>query len=229
MNTSTPEIDGTLNAPPVTELLTRLFAEAEASNRTLRQMSGALPPEERTRRMADPNTDYRQFFGLARELYLAVSPETARLLYMLGRATVARGIVEFGTSFGISTIHLAAALRDNGGGRLIGSELEPTKAARARENLVAAGLADLVDVREGDALETLARDLPETIDLVLLDGHKPLYPRILDLVEPRLRRGACLVADNVDASPEYLARVRKSGGAYLSVSFGEDVEVSIKV
>jgi predicted O-methyltransferase YrrM len=229
MNASTPEINGTLHTPRVAELLTRLFAEADASNRVLRQMFGALPPEERARRMADPNADYRQFFGLARELYLAVSPETARLLYMLGRATGARGIVEFGTSFGVSTIHLAAALRDNGGGRLVGSELEPTKARRARENLNAAGLADLVDVREGDALETLARDLPETIDLVLFDGHKPLYPRILDLVEPRLRRGACLVADNVDASPEYLARVRAARGAYLPVPFGGEVEVSIKV
>ncbi len=80
---------------------------------------------------------------------------------------------------------------------------------------------------ERDAL-TLARDLPEAIDLVLLDGHKPLYPRILDLVAPRLRPGACLVADNVEASPEYLARVRKAGG-YLSVPFAGDVELSIRL
>jgi predicted O-methyltransferase YrrM len=218
-----------LNAPHVAELLTRLFAEAETSNAKLRQMFGALAPEERTRRMADPNADYRQFFGLAKELYLAVAPETARLLYMLARATRARAIVEFGTSFGVSTIHLAAALRDNGGGRLIGSELEPSKIAQARANLLAAGLADLVDVREGDALETLARALPETIDLVLLDGHKPLYPRILDLVAPRLRQGACLVADNVDASPDYVARVRALGGPYLSVPFADNVELSVKL
>jgi predicted O-methyltransferase YrrM len=229
MNRPKDQSHGTLNAPPVAELVARLFAEAEASDAKLRQMFGALPPEERARRMADPNADYRQFYGRAKELYLAVSPETARLLYMLARATCARGIVEFGTSFGISTLHLAAALRDNGGGRLVGSELEPGKVAQARANLSAAGLADLVDVREGDALETLARDLPETIDLVLLDGHKPLYPRILDLVAPRLRAGSCLVADNVDASPDYLARVRTVGGAYLSVPFAGDVELSIKL
>ncbi len=63
---------------------------------------------------------------------------------------------------------------------------------------------------------------------MLLDGHKPLYPRILDLVAPRLRPGACLVADNVEASPEYLARVRKAGG-YLSVPFAGDVELSIRL
>jgi predicted O-methyltransferase YrrM len=137
--------------------------------------------------------------------------------------------VEFGTSFGVSTIHLAAALRDNGGGRLVGSELEATKVARARANLATAGLAELVDLREGDALETLAHDLPETIDLVLLDGHKPLYPRILDRVAPHLRAGSCIVADNADASPDYLARVRAPGGPYLSVPFARDVELSVKV
>ena len=114
-------------------------------------------------------------------------------------------LVEFGTSFGISTLHLAAALRDNGGGQLIGSEFEPSKAARARENLAAANLSDLVDIREGDALETFARDLPKPIDLVLLDGAKDLYPSILSLLEGRLRVGALIVADNADASPEYLA------------------------
>jgi predicted O-methyltransferase YrrM len=224
-----PKDHGTLNAPPVAALLSRLFAESEASNAKLRQMFGAMPPEERARRMSDPNSDYRQFYGRAKELYLAVSPETARLLYMLARATRARAIVEIGTSFGISTLHLAAALRDNGGGRLIGSELEANKVAQAQANLSAAGLADLVDVRAGDALETLSRDLPETIDLVLLDGHKPLYSRVLDFVAPRLRAGACLVADNADASPDYLTRVRAAGGPYLSVPFAADVELSIKL
>lgn len=105
----------------------------------------------------------------------------------------------------MSTVHLAAALRDNGGGRLVGSELEPQKVAQARTNL------------------------PETVDLLLLDGHKPLYVPILDLVAPRLRPGAFLVADNVDASPEYVSRARGKGGDYLSVPFAQDVEVSIKL
>ena len=219
----------TLTAPPVADLLTRLYADAAQSNAVLRQMFGALSPEERRARMADRNADYRQFFHRAKDLHMAVSPETGKLLYLLTRATRARAVIEFGTSFGLSTIHLAAALRDNGGGRLIGSELEPTKVAQARANLTAAGLADLCAVREGDALETLARDLPESIDLVLLDGHKPLYPDILDLVAPQLRAGACLVADNADASPDYLARVRAADGRYLSVPFASDVELSIRL
>jgi predicted O-methyltransferase YrrM len=229
MNDQKNQSHDTLNSPRVSALLARLFAEADASQEKMRQLFGAMPAEERARRMSDPNADYRQFYGRAKELYLAVSPQTAKLLYLLARATNARGIVEFGTSFGISTIYLAAALRDNGGGRLVGSELETSKIAQAVANLEAAGLADLVDVRAGDALETLTRDLPETIDLVLLDGHKPLYPRILELVAPRLRAGACLVADNADASPDYVARVRTPGGGYLSMPFADDVELSIKL
>jgi predicted O-methyltransferase YrrM len=218
----------TLTTPPVADLLTRLFADAAATTQTLRQMFGQLSPEERARRMADRNADYRQFFHRAKDIHMPVSQETGKLLYMLARATRARAIVEFGTSFGISTIHLAAALRDNGGGRLIGTEFEPSKIEHARANLAAAGLADLVDLREGDALETLARDLPDSIDVVLLDGHKPLYADILDLVAPKLRAGACLVADNADASPDYVARVR-TGGGYLSLPFAADVELSIKL
>jgi predicted O-methyltransferase YrrM len=219
----------TLTTPPVADLVRRLFAEADASNAKVRELFGAMTPEERAARMRDPNSDYRQFYGRARELYLAVAPETATLLYMLARSSRARAIVEFGTSFGISTIHLAAAVRDNGGGIVIGSDLEPTKIATARANLTEAGLADLVEIREGDALETLARDLPDAIDLVLLDGHKPLYARILDLVAPRLHAGSCLVADNADACPDYLARVRNGDGSYLSLPFGPDVELTMKL
>ena len=148
---------------------------------------------------------------------------------MLARSTNARSIVEFGTSFGISTLHLAAALRDNGGGQLIGSEFEPSKVAKAREHIAEGGLADLVEIREGDALKTLAVGLPESIDLLLLDGAKALYGEVLDLVESRLRPGALIVADNADYSPEYVARVRSSGGGYLSVPFGVDVELSMRL
>lgn len=219
----------TLSNPRVSALIERLFGEADASNAKLKEMMQNLPPEERNRRMSDPNRDYRDFYGRAREIFLAVSPETARLLYMLGRTTNATAIVEFGTSFGISTIFMAAALKDNGGGKLIGSELEPTKAAKARSHLAEAGLGELVDIREGDALQTLAQDLPASIDLVLLDGHKPLYSKVLDLLEPQLKVGAVLVADNADACPDYVARMRKPGGGYSSVPFADDVELSIKL
>jgi predicted O-methyltransferase YrrM len=147
---------------------------------------------------------------------------------MYARMTKARSVVEFGTSFGVSTLHLAAALRDNGGGALISAEFEPSKVAAARRNIESAGLSDLVEVREGDALETLADGLPESIDLVLLDGAKALYPGVLALLEPRLHAGSVLVADNADWSPEYLEIVR-SGGRYVSQALHEDLEVSVKL
>jgi predicted O-methyltransferase YrrM len=217
----------TLSSPRVATLLDALFARAEEIDGSLRRQLATLPIHEREARMARARDDYRGFYAEARDLFLPVSRETGRLLYILARARRARGIVEFGTSFGISTIHLAAALRDNGGGRLVGSELECAKAARARENLVAAGLSDLVDIREGDALETLARDLPE-VDLVLLDGAKALYPRLLAILEPRLTKGALVVADNAKDSPELLAYVRDPANGYLSVPFVDDVEVSMR-
>jgi predicted O-methyltransferase YrrM len=218
----------TLTTPPLAPLLERLFADADASDEILQQQMGNLSPEERATRVRSM-TDYRSFYTRAKDIYLAVSRETALLLYMLARSAKARTIVEFGTSFGISTLHLAAALKDNGGGRLIGSEFEPSKVVKARENIAAAGLSALVEIREGDALETLARDLPESIDLVLLDGAKSLYPRVLALLEPHLRVGALIVADNAEMSPEYVSHVRAPGGAYLSVPFAEDVELSMKV
>jgi len=222
-------MSNTLTSPPIAALLKRLFADAERSDQLLAKMFGHLSREERAARMADPNADYREFFSKAKDILMAVSPETGSLLYMLARGNGARAIVEFGTSFGISTVHLAAALRDNGGGKLIGTEFEHSKLAHARSNLQAAGLADLVEIREGDAVETLAHDLPETVDLVLLDGHKPLYARILALVAPRLRAGSYLVADNADASPEYKALVRAPGSGYLSIPFAGDVELTMKL
>lgn len=217
-----------LTQPPLSTLVPQLFAAAEASQTAYRQKMAQYTEEERQARMRNPN-GYKEYYGQAKDAYLAVSPETANLLYILTRSIRARSIVEFGTSFGISTLHLAAGLKDNGGGHLIGTEFEPSKAARAREHLVAGGVADLVEIREGDALETLARDLPETIDLVLMDGAKPLYPRVLALLAPRLRTGSLLVADNANSSPEYLAVVRAPGGGYLSVPVDDDVELSMKL
>jgi len=131
-----------------------------------------------------------------KDVYMPVNPDQGRLLYLTARALGARSVVEFGTSFGISTIYLAAALKDNRGGRVTGSEIEPSKHARALQNLRDAGVAEFADVRLGDALATLA-DVPAPIDLVLLDGWKDLYLPILQLLAPKLRRGAVVLADNI--------------------------------
>jgi predicted O-methyltransferase YrrM len=218
----------TLTTPPLSSLLERLFTEADATQAAFSQEAANLSPAERAARI-NSTGDYRDFYMTrAKDVYLAVSEETARLLYMLARSCKARSIVEFGTSFGISTLHLAAALRDNGGGRVIGTEFEPSKVARARANMSTAGLADLVEIREGDALETLSRDLPDTVDLVLLDGAKFLYGQVLSLLAPRLRPGSLVVADNADMCPEYVAMIRTAGSGYISVPLPDDVELSMK-
>ncbi len=215
----------TLTTAPMAPLLDRLFQEADAATSPA---MAVLTRDERERLMRS-KTEYLGLYRLMKDVWLPVSRETGVLLYMLARSSAARNIVEFGTSFGISTLHLAAALRDNGGGWLITSEFEPSKVARARRHLSEGGVIDLVEIREGDALKTLDADLPEAIDLVLLDGAKSLYPEILSLLESRLRPGALIVADNADYCPDYLERVRKPDGGYLSVPFAEDVELSLRL
>ena len=211
------QMHNTLQQPEVRALLERLHAAAEVTD----------PPliDQAVRRVKEQGGTERDVADWLGEAYMPVSPEVGRLLYWLVLTRRSKRIVEFGTSFGISTLHLAAALKDNGGGRLIGTELEPAKAARARAHLAEAGLAEYVEIREGDATQSLARDVPAGIELVLLDGAKMLYPRILALLEPQLAPGALLVADNAGDSPEYLARVRH-GSRYLSLPFARDVEVS---
>ena len=199
-----------------------VMAEIEASGTTLEQVIAEKLAEERA--------DYRKIYRNRADNFLAVSPAYGRFLYAIARACKAARIVEFGTSMGVSTIYLAAALRDNGGGHLIGTELEPAKVARARANLDAAGLADLVDIREGDALETL-RDVGDGVDLLLIDGAFTLYLPVLKLVEPCLKTGAVVLGENA-FGPESLDYVRNPANGYLSqplpVDEGRGNEFTVK-
>ncbi|MGJ5142175.1 O-methyltransferase [Bradyrhizobium oligotrophicum] len=217
----------TLTTQPLASLLDRLLAEATLLRPETSPMFAGMT--ERGEQLMRSKSGHVELYTQLKDFPLPVSRETGVLLYMLARSFEVRTIVEFGTSFGISTLFLAAALRDNGGGRLITTEFEPSKIARARGNLAAGGLLDLVEIREGDALRTLSTDLPETIDLVLLDGAKPLYGDILALLESRLRAGAFIMADNADDSPDYLAYIRSPANGYLSVPFGDDVELSMRL
>jgi predicted O-methyltransferase YrrM len=169
-----------------------------------------------------------------RDVYMPVSPDVGRLLYVLARSRGAKVIVEFGTSFGISGIHLAAAVRDAGGGRVVATELDPIKAERAAQNFRAAGLSELIDLRVGDAFETLKSGVGGSIDLLLLDGWKEAYLPMLRLLEPKLSPGALVVADDLDIAPEtlapYLDYVRQPGNGYVSVELplGDRIEISLR-
>jgi predicted O-methyltransferase YrrM len=188
-------------------LLSRLFAQAARDD----EVASLLPDRQLTaRERADALQD----------IYMPVSAEGGRLLYALIRACKPETVVEFGTSFGISTIHLAAAVTDNGSGRVVSTELSNRKARAALENLDQAGLGGVVTILEGDALETLA-SVPGPIGLVLLDGWKDLCLPVLRLLEPRLAAGAVVVGDDSSfpSMASYLAYVRDPGNGFVSVEF----------
>jgi predicted O-methyltransferase YrrM len=132
---------------------------------------------------------------------VALEPAKAEFCYLTCRALQARRVVEVGTSHGVSTLYLAAAVRDNGGGVVIGTEYEPEKAKAARANFVGAGLQDFIDLREGDLRETLKR-LHGPIDFVLVDIWTEMARPAIELIAPHLRVGAVICADNTGfASP----------------------------
>ena len=134
--------------------------------------------------------------GYFADKYIALGSDQGAFCYLTARALRARTIVEFGTSFGVSTIWLAAAVRDNGGGRVIGTELVPEKARRAQANLEEAGLASFAEIRVGDATETLRANLGE-VDFMLSDGSPRWALDALKLVAPALRAGAVVVTADV--------------------------------
>ncbi len=168
-----------------------------------------------------------------KDAFIPVSPDQGSLLYLLARAANAKRIVEFGASFGISSIYLAAAAKANGG-RLITTEMEPTKAAAAERHLGEAGLASVAQVRWGDARESLA-ELEGPIDFVFLDGWKDLYVEILQMLAPRMRPGALVLADNIHTFRKtlrpYVALMQDRVNGFESATLALDhgLELSVKL
>jgi predicted O-methyltransferase YrrM len=166
----------------------------------------------------------QQRADLLEAVYMPISEPGARLLYSLVRAIRPATVVEFGMSFGISTIHLAAAVADNRAGHVVTTELSAAKVAAAGASIAEAGLADAVTILPGDALATLAQ-VPGPIGLLFLDGWKDLCLPVLRLLEPRLAPGALVVADDTVDNPsmaDYLAYVRDPARGYVTVSFPVD-------
>jgi len=165
---------------------------------------------------------------------VALEPVKAEFCYMLCRALGARRVVEVGTSFGVSTLYLAAAVRDNGGGVVIGTEHEPAKAAAARANFAAAELSEFIDLREGDLRETLT-SIEGPVDFVLLDIWTEMVVPALERIGPHLRPGAVVVADNTVSARrgygaffDYLADA-KHGLKSMTLPFEGGLELCVKV
>jgi predicted O-methyltransferase YrrM len=213
----------TLREPRTEAVLSRLFAAASRDDQVQSSMpAGHVVPSDGSMSSAERS-------AAAQDIYMPVSHEGGRLLYALVRASRPETVVEFGTSFGISTIFLAAGVTDNGSGRVVTTELSGKKAEAARSNLAEAGVAAAVTVLEGDALQTLA-GVPGPAGLVLLDGWKDLYLPVLHLLEPRLAPGAAVVADDSSFASvsDYLAYVRDPANGYVTVEFpvGDRMEIS---
>lgn len=128
-------------------------------------------------------------------MHISITREQGEYIYDLLIRANAKNIVEFGTSFGISTIYLAAAAKENKG-RVITSELLASKCKIALQNFKDADVNDIIDLREGDAMETL-KDIPNNIDFLLLDGWNNLYKPLLKMLEPKLSNGAYIYTDNI--------------------------------
>jgi len=170
---------------------------------------------------------------------VALDRDKAEFCYALCRGLNARCVVEAGTSFGVSTIYLASAVRDNAGGGeprgiVIGTEHEPAKARAARENFVAAGVAEFVELREGDLRETL-KHLDGPVDFMLIDIWIPMARPALACVAPRMRVGSMVVCDNT-------ARFRKAfrdyfnflndpvnGFVTMTIPYAGGLELSVKI
>jgi predicted O-methyltransferase YrrM len=201
----------TLHTTHVRTVLDRLFSAASHDEEVPRWTKPGVSFESAT---AQERADALQ------AAYLPISARGGELLYILVRASRPASIVEFGTSYGISTLYLAAAVADNGMGRVVSTELSGAKVAAARANLVEARLSDHVAILPGDAMTTL-NDIRGPIDLVLLDGWKDMCLPVLRSLESRLSEGALVVADDINMASmnSYLEYVRNPANGYVTVAF----------
>jgi Methyltransferase domain len=156
-------------------------------------------------------------WAFLRDKLVPLHPDKCRLAYILGRSLQARRVVEFGTS-----------------GMVIGTEIEPTKAEVARANIAEAGLADYVEVREGNATETL-KNVGGPADFLLMDSWTDFARPIIEIMAPQLRPGAIVMADNVPPVPRayrpYIEYVRNPANGFRSMNlpYKGGVEISVRV
>lgn len=215
----------TLAAPQVEAALSHMFERAQQDDATAARVDAELPG-------GFAPLSPREQADAAAQIYMPISAAGGELLYNLVRAVRPTTVVEFGMSFGISTLYLAAAVRDNGAGHVITTELSKEKIASARRTFAETGLDDLITVLEGDARETLS-GLDGPADFVLLDGWKDLCLPVLRLLEPQLQPGTLVVADDVDLSnlQPYLDYVRDPQNGYQSVTFPveDGMEISCRL
>ncbi len=176
--------------------------------------------------------DMHRFFA---DKMVALDRDKAEFCYQLCRALGASRVVEAGTSFGVSTLYLAAAVRDNRveDGLVIATEWDPGKAAIARRNFSEAGLSEFVDLREGDLRQTL-RGLEGGIDFMLVDIWEVAKPA-LELISPYLLTGAVVVCDNTTVDrgeyDDYFEFVENPANRFrtMTLPFQGGLELTVRI
>lgn len=209
-------------------ILDRLHVASEAQDRSIEAyyLAGAPRPTG----FEEDSSPSRRFW---RDKFVALDRDKAELCYSLCRASGAQRIVEAGTSFGVSTLYLAAAVRDNGGGIVTTCDNEESKVAVARKHFAEAGLAEFIDIRLGDIRETLV-DLDGPVDALLLDIWAPVAGDVIALVGPHMRVGGFVLADNTtvrrglyEALFTYLADPA-NGFTTMTLPFEGGLELAVK-
>jgi Predicted O-methyltransferase len=220
--------------PRIDALLDRLYARHVSQDEALGAYFAARAAEESFDWV---NFDARTNQFLSDKL-VALDREKAEFCYHLCRALRARRVVEAGTSFGVSTLFLAAAVRDNvrrdgGEGVVIATECEPEKASAARANFAEAGLSEFIELREGDLRATLV-DVEAPVDFMLVDIWTPMARPALELVAPSLREGAVVICDNTtqfrDAYRDYFEFVNDpaNGMRTMTLPFQGGLEFTVR-
>ncbi len=221
-----------MNDPKLEALLDRQHAQSDAQ---VDEINAHFERREQEVAIDDESfydDDMRRFLS---DKMVALDRDKAEFCYLLCRSLRATRVVEAGTSFGVSTLYLAAAVLDNQveNGVVIGTEYEPKKVEIARANFKEAGLSEFIELREGDLWQTL-QDIGGPVDFMLVDIWEVALPA-LELVSPHLRPGAIVACDNttVDAAEyhDYFEFVHDPRNRFrtMTVPFQGGFELTVRV
>ncbi len=158
-----------------------------------------------------------------KDVYLSISKEQGEDLVQLITENKLQNLVEFGTSFGISTLYLAEGALQTGG-NITTTELIDSKAQKALENFHKAGVRDIIDLRVGDAVQTL-KSYNQPVDLLLLDGWKDLYLAVFEMLEDKFHKDSIIYVDNADMyeTQQFLKAVNQKNTYNMETVYGGKV------
>jgi predicted O-methyltransferase YrrM len=215
--------------PELESLMTALHARSD-------QQAAAMRSFDASRIGQAPPPAAKEARAFLSDKLVALDRDKAEFCYQLCRANDARRIVEIGTSYGVSTLYLAAAVRDNvdaagGNGVVIGTEYEASKASAARAHFEQAGLSRFIDLREGDLRQTL-RQIDGPVDFMLVDIWITMARPALELVTPHLRSGAIVISDNTaqyrSEYADYFAFLEANRFRTMTLPFDGGLELSVR-